>query len=65
MSLILFQITYSLPAQVTVAMTFCRFFNQKKIIQMTVSEKQISNMYSFTSSLYITGEFTATKNIYI
>lgn len=28
-----FQITYSLPAQVTVAMTFCRFFNNKKIIQ--------------------------------
>lgn len=32
---------------------------------MTVSEKQISNIYSFTSSLYITKEFTATKNIYI
>lgn len=28
-----FQITYSLPAQVTVAMTFCRLFNNKKIIQ--------------------------------
>lgn len=24
-----FQITYSLPAQVTVAMTFCTFFNKK------------------------------------
>lgn len=32
---------------------------------MTISEKQISDIYSFTSSLYITGEFTATKNIYL